>query len=293
MTAPRMLLRNTTHFVTRRCAYRRFMLRPGTLPNKVMGFILALAAKKHRIQVHVYCFMSNHLHLVVTDPEARLPQFMQDLDSLLGRALNKVHGQRDHFWESGTYNSTALDSAEVIVDRCAYALANPVAAGLVRRARDWPGLWSAPSKVGRRIRFERPGVFFRKRSTLPEEVCLELEVPPGLSSAEEFRTRLTAALAEHEARAAAKHPRFLGVKRVLAQPLLEQPRAPERLGSLKPRFAAKDHGRRLELARRLKAFLAEYREALLAWRAGIRRVVFPEGTYHMRVAHQAICAGAG
>lgn len=288
-----MLLRNTTHFVTRRCAYRRFMLRPGTLPNKVMGYILARAASQHHILVHVFCFMSNHLHLVVTDPEARLPQFMQDLDSLLGRALNKLHGQRDHFWEGGTYNSTALDSAEVIVDRCAYALANPVAAGLVRRGKLWPGLWSAPSKVGTTLRFERPGIFFRKRSTLPETASLELAVPPGFLSAEAFRSQLTAALAEQEARAAERHHHFLGLKRVLAQPLLDQPRAPERLGNLKPRFAAKDHGRRLELARQLKVFLADYWAAMLAWKAGVRRVIFPEGTYHMRVAHQAVCAGAG
>jgi REP element-mobilizing transposase RayT len=38
--------------------------------------------------VHAWCVLSNHYHLVVTDPDARLPAFMQYLDSLVARAMN-------------------------------------------------------------------------------------------------------------------------------------------------------------------------------------------------------------
>ena len=40
---------------------------------------------------------------------------------------------------------------------------------------------------------------------------------------------------------------------------------------------------------RLQAFLRSYREALKAWREGVRDAVFPEGTWLMRVRHTARC----
>lgn len=254
---------------------------------------MARTAKLHRLKVHVFCFMSNHYHLVVTDPEARLPTALQYLDGLLARAINSLYGLRDHFWEGDSYNATLLDSPEVVVDRCGYVLANPVEAGLVDRARKWPGLWSSPKVIGEVLEFDRPSHFFRQLGYMPRSVQLKLEAPAGFESTAAFRAQLEASLASKEALARAKHQRFLGVARILKQRVLERPRTPEPRRRLRPRFAARDPGRRIELARRLKAFLAGYRDALLAWREGKRDVEFPEGTYLMRVAHQAVCAGAG
>jgi hypothetical protein len=42
-----------------------------------------------------------------------------------------------------------LVSARDIVDKTAYVLANPVAAGLVASGSAWPGLWSAPERSNR------------------------------------------------------------------------------------------------------------------------------------------------
>jgi REP element-mobilizing transposase RayT len=293
MTAPRQLLRGSTYLLTRRCVDRRYRLRPGKLTNQVLGYLLARAAKRTGVRVHAYCAMSNHLHLVVSDPRADLPRFLQDLDSLVARAVNALHAQWGHFWEAGGYNATLLGSAEDVLDRCAYVLANPVAAGLVRKARKWPGLWSQPASVGQPVEFERPAHFFDRNGQLPERLELELSVPRGFASADEFRERLEAALAVREEQAGRERAGFVGVARILRQRVLDRPASRERRRALKPRFAAKDQGRRLALARRLKAFLAEYGEALLAWREGRRDALFPEGTYHMRVMHQAACAGAG
>jgi REP element-mobilizing transposase RayT len=293
MTAPRLLLKGASYLVTRRCLGRRFLLRPGKVPNMVVGYALARAAVSSGVRVHAFCVMSNHVHLVVTDPSANLPSFLQSLDGLVARAINSLYGQYDYFWESSGYNATALGSAEDVLDRCAYVLANPVAAGLVRQARRWPGLWSAPTDIGRTLEFERPTHFFNPRGYMPERIGLELSVPPGFASPEVFRERLAAALAAREAEATSERVSFLGRARVLRQRALDRPVSRERHRQLRPRFAARDSGRRLELARRLKTFLAEYGEALEAWREGRRDVVFPEGTYHMRVAHRAACAGAG
>jgi hypothetical protein len=143
------------------------------------------------------------------------------------------------------------------------------------------------------LEFERPAHFFVQDGGMPRKTSLPLKVPSGFASLEDFRTQLEAALAAREHKAAGERTSFLGVARVLAQRVLDRPAKRERRRQLKPRFAARNHWRRLELARRLKTFLAEYSEALVAWRDGCRDVVFPDGTYQLRVEHRVACAGAG
>jgi REP element-mobilizing transposase RayT len=270
-----------------------YLLRPGKLPNQVFGYLLGRAAARTGVQVHAYCVLSNHYHLVVTDPGANLPLFHQYLDGLVARAINALYGQWDAFWESDSYNAVVLETPEDVIDRCAYVLANPVAAGLVRKARKWPGLWSSPADVGRTIEFELPLHFFDRKGYLPKEIGLALAVPPGFASAEDFQGRLAVALEALEEKAARERTSFLGVARILKQRVLDRPASSRQRRTLRPRFGARDHGRRVDLASRLKAFLAEYREALAAWREGMRDVVFPRGTYQMRVAHKVLCCGSG
>ena len=293
MTAPRLLLRGATYLVTRRTLRREFLLRPGKLPNQIFGYLLARAAQVTGIQVHCFCFMSNHYHLVVTDPDARLPEFGGYLDSLIARAVNALYGLDGTFWEGGSFNATRITTPHDIVDRCAYALANPVAAGLVRKGRQWPGLWSGPDLLGARLEFERPAHFFSEAGHMPREVVLELVAPPGFDSVGRFREELEEAWRAKERAATDGRPSVLGVARVLKQRIFDRPARPKRRGGLRPRFAARDLGRRVDLARQLKTFLARYQHALQEWRAGRRETVFPEGTYQMRVLHQVACAGAG
>ncbi len=56
---------------------------------------------------------------------------------------------------------------------------------------------------------------------------------------------------------------------------------------------ARDKWKRIEALGRLKAFLRDYREALAKLRQGIDGVVFPRGTYQIRVLLGVPCAAAG
>jgi hypothetical protein len=118
-------------------------------------------------------------------------------------------------------------------------------------------------------------------------------VPSGFGAAEAFREVVEAGLAAREAEVEAEGGRYLGAKRVLRQSPHERPRKVDQRRALNPKVAAKDKGLRIELIRRLKAFLEAYRDALLVWREGKAAPVFPAGTYLMRVAHGVQCAGAG
>ena len=82
---------------------------------------------------------------------------------------------------------------------------------------------------------------------------------------------------------------FLGARAVLRQRRDSRPatQAPRR--GLDPAIAAADPHLRVRLLDALIAFRERYRQALDAWRQGARAVLFPAGTYAMRVHHDAAC----
>jgi len=298
MTAPRQVLAGTTYLVTRRCFQRCFFLRPSRLTNDTLGYLLAVAAARYSIQVHAYCVLSNHFHLVVTDTEARLPAFHQYLDSLIGRSVNAALGRTETFWAPHSFSAVALVTPLDMVSKTAYVLANPVAAGLVRRACRWPGLWSNPASIGGTpLRFNRPRHFFRESGSMPEFADLPLVAPKAFADADSFRALVSAAfealeLAARE-QAVASGRGFLGEARILKARPSARPRDRERLGGLSPRIACRDKWKRIEALGRLGAFIEAYRVALRAWRSGLQGVVFPAGTYLARVTHGVTCAAPG
>jgi hypothetical protein len=183
------------------------------------------------------------------------------------------------------------------VDKTAYTLANPVEAGLVPSGSVWPGLWSAPERIGGEpLVVERPQHFFDPKGGLPDRVTLELTVPPGFDSAEEFRAELERALELREEDARSRHRArggFLGVARVLAQKPFTRPGSGEPRRGLNPRVACRDKWKRIEMLGRLVDFLRAYRAAWKGRRAGTAGLLFPHGTYLLRVLHDVPCAGAG
>jgi len=293
MTAPRQVLPGTTYLITRRCAQRSFFLKPDRITNDVFLYVLAHAARRHGVKVHAFCVLSNHYHLVVTDPKARLPAFQQLLNALVARAVNASLGRCESFWAPGAFSAVTLVGPQDMVDKAAYTLANPVAGGLVRLARQWPGLWSGPDRIGAGLlKVNRPDHFFDANG-LPETLDLELTAPPAFPNAQAFAEQVSAALAERETAASGGASGFVGVARVLSQRPEARPKTGEARGRINPRVASKDKWKRMEALGRLLDFLVSYRTALAAWREGAQDVCFPAGTYLMRVAHGVACAGAG
>ena len=126
--------------------------------------------------VHAVCFMSNHWHGVITDPFARLPEFLEYFHRLLARAQNCALGRWENLWSSDKTSVVLLVSDEDVLDKMAYTIANPTAAGLVRAPTEWPGV--VTTRIGERFTIEMPDVFFDPDGDLPASAALELARPP-------------------------------------------------------------------------------------------------------------------
>ncbi|WP_242344590.1 hypothetical protein [Anaeromyxobacter terrae] len=91
---------------------------------------------------------------------------------------------------------------------------------------------------------------------------------------------------------ASERRKFLGPARVLAQNPFSRPQPGEPRFALRPRIAARDKWRRIEGIFRVKTFLREYRQAWTARQSHAANVLFPAGTYLLRLMHGVQCAGA-
>ena len=302
MTAPRQILPGKTYLITRRCSQRNYFLRPSAQINATCIFCLAYAAEMYGIQIHAFCFMSNHYHLVLTDPECRLPEFQQWLNEFLAKSVNAALGRWENLWAPGSYSAVTLggveelESAEDVLDKIVYTLTNPVAAGLVKFSHQWPGLLSSPHRIGGDGKTTgRPQGFFRRSGAVAESAELKLVVPPafGDMSVDEFRALLVTKIKDKERSIhlefEAKGKTFMGAKKVLAQSPFGRPETRALQRRLNPRIACRDKARREKLIQQLKDFLVDYRTAWEAFCQGVRDVVFPAGTYKHRVLYGVAC----
>jgi putative transposase len=94
------------------------------------------------VRVWAYCLMSNHVHWVVV-PEHRhsLSRAFGRLHGHYAQHMNTVLARHGHFWQNRFF-SCAMDEAHTWA-ALRYVERNPVRAGLVGQAEQWP--WSSAS----------------------------------------------------------------------------------------------------------------------------------------------------
>ncbi len=290
---PRPVIPVKTYLLTRRCIERRFLLRPSKQTNQILEYCLAVAAERTGVDVHCFCAMSNHVHAVVTDVDGRLPEFLQFFHRHVAVAMNASLARGENFWAAQQASAVELGDAFDVLDKLAYVVANPTAAGLVKAPQQWPGV--VTRRLGERRVVDRPDVYFRTNGTMPERATLEYTVPPQLRELDPGKPQrlFFSAVAGHvraaRTRMAAEGRTFIGAEAVLKQRLSRAAGSKEKLRGGSPRFAMRDRELRKLAKQRRRAFLSAYQDALARWREGVRDTRFPEGTWLMRRLHRVTC----
>ena len=290
MAHPRRTVPGETYLITRRCAQRAFRMRPSVQTNRIFMYCLAFAMQKTGVRLHAACVMSNHHHIIVTDPRGLLPDFLRELHRLVAKAMNASQGQWENLWAAEPCNVVRLVTDADVDDKVAYVVANPVAAGLVKAPEAWPGFlaWGERS-----FRVSRPMAYFSDEGTCPLELSLTVEAPPTRnddgSAARVWNERVARVIGDKVVaahRAARETGRaFLGPEAVISASFIRQARSYEDKRGRIPTFAARVKAVRDRLRRIEQDFRARYRAALEVWRSGGRDALFPYGTWGMAVFH--------
>ena len=288
MTRPRRVIPGEVLMGTRRCLHRRFLLRPDGITTRVFKYLLARAARLAGVLIHEFQVLSNHYHIVFSDPRGQRSMFFRELNSLLARAVNAAFGEWETMFAPGSFSAVVLVDGDTIEQKCLYTLCNVVKDGLVSHPERWDGASSWRMEYGKPEYISRPKIGFFTEKGMREVEVLVLVRPealyPELSDAE-VRTRLrekaTARSHAYVEKLRKKGGAVMGMARVRKQPRNSSPhtRAPRR--GIRPTVAGRNKWARIEALQRNAQFLADYEEARLEFEKGNRDVRFPIGTYLM------------
>jgi REP-associated tyrosine transposase len=119
-------------FVTRE---RKVQFQSDEIVETCLESLLQASAKCH-LTILAYCFMPDHLHLLAaSESETPLTEFARLFKQLSGYRFKRTHGS--HLWQISYYDRVVR--REVGVESiAAYVWGNPVRAGLVNDALDYP-----------------------------------------------------------------------------------------------------------------------------------------------------------
>jgi REP element-mobilizing transposase RayT len=284
------------YLVTTRCHQARFLLRPdSSLNSAVLEWLSRAQQRFPGIRIFAVCVLSNHLHLVVRDDEGELAAWASYFFGHLARAVNRLR-KRTGACFARRYSAEPILDHEALLDRIVYVVANPVKAGLCKRARDWPGVvlyakrdpqqvqlhWLDRDRFRlERLRAIRRGMSAPKRDSFAVRRQLTIDALEPMSEAGDGTERVAAAIEARE-RELAEERRLTGRrartrKQVLAQNWRERPRRPKR--SPRPLCHTTDPNLRGRFEAGFSEFVSLFRTASTSLRAGVLDVSFPEWCY--------------
>ena len=99
--------------------------------------LLEAAKKREAVEMHAYCLMPNHFHLMLLpQKEGCLSRFMQWVMTSHVRYYHKKNRTSGHVWQ-GRFKSFIVEKESYYLTLMRYIEANPKRAGLVNQASKW------------------------------------------------------------------------------------------------------------------------------------------------------------
>lgn len=98
------------------------------------------------IEILAYCLMSNHIHLLIYDPEFNMNKLFRKVHSMYSRSFNYKYERTGNLFQ-GRFNSKSIDNDKQLFAALRYVLLNPEEAGFCK-ASDYK--WSSYKLYGHR-----------------------------------------------------------------------------------------------------------------------------------------------
>ncbi|MGD9153092.1 MAG: transposase [Gammaproteobacteria bacterium] len=108
--------------------------------RKIFLSLLEDITEIYSIEIHAYCLMGNHYHLLIKTPLANLSRAIRHLNSTYTQRFNKIEG-RDGSLFRGRYKSIVVSGFKYLLDVSRYIHLNPVKANIVKKPEGY--YWSS------------------------------------------------------------------------------------------------------------------------------------------------------
>lgn len=129
------------YHVTSRGNERRNVFRTNRDRKRFLSY-LESATQRYGAEIHGFCLMNNHYHLLIETPGANLSQIMHHINSAYTMYFNVKYERVGHLFQ-GRYKAILVDVDEYAKELSRYIHLNPVRAGIVDDPEDY--LWSSYS----------------------------------------------------------------------------------------------------------------------------------------------------
>ncbi|NCB54499.1 MAG: transposase, partial [Epsilonproteobacteria bacterium] len=91
--------------------------------------LMASIAREFKLNIHSFCLMDNHYHLLIENKRENLSSAMRQLNSQYASYFNKRHNRAGHLWQDRFKSWYVLDE-NYLLTLFKYIENNPVKAGI-------------------------------------------------------------------------------------------------------------------------------------------------------------------
>lgn len=275
--------------ITSRTIHSRYLLKPTKKMRQIVLGALGRAQRLYDVEIHAFCFMSNHYHLLISvRDEDQMAGFLCYFQSNLAREIARLTGWRDKIWARRYTDVVVSNAAEDQIARLDYILSHGVKEGLVLHPAEWPGAHCVEALLHgvplEGLWFDRSAEYEARRSgrrvdpdAFAEQETVEISPLPcweGKPTAwirEQVRGMIDAIIE----RARSDGRRYWKLMKKIRP--TDRPQRSKR--SPAPLFHCASRSERRKLERAYREFVAAYREAAAHWLRGELTAPFPDGCF--------------
>jgi REP element-mobilizing transposase RayT len=102
--------------------------------------LLDTTVSRFMLRCHAWCYLPNHMHLLVSSPLGNLSKAMQWYGTCAAQTFNLRHERVGHLFQ-GRFGSRLVEDEAYFLELTRYIVINPVRAGLCASPGDWA--WSS------------------------------------------------------------------------------------------------------------------------------------------------------